>query len=80
MHTARMWATHNNGPLPKPYPYGERPPAEEWGPGFGGRDVPQPTYRGVPIPAVPGLDITSFHLGVDAALEKVLIGEGGTPL
>jgi hypothetical protein len=72
MHTAKMWAKHNEGPLPTAYPYGERPPAEEWGPGFGSRDVPQPHYRGVPIPLTGPYapsDVESFKRGVDAALE-----------
>lgn len=74
MHTAKMWATHNDGPLPKAYAYGERPPAEEWGPGFGDRDVPQPSYRGVPLPDYP-MDTRAFMRGVDAALERY--GTGG---
>ncbi|MDW6058072.1 hypothetical protein SAZ11_08215 [Streptomyces sp. FXJ1.4098] len=69
MHTAKMWAKHNDSPLPKAYPYGERVPADEWGPGFGVRDVPQPSYRGIPIPDVPGLDVESFKRGVDATLK-----------
>lgn len=78
MHTAKMWAKHNDGPLPKAYPFGERPPAEKWGPGFGSRTVPQPHYRGVPIPAAgpdDRLDIESFKRGVDAALERYGTGE-----
>lgn len=75
MHTAKMWATHNDGRLPKAYAYGEHPPAEEWGPGFGSRDVPQPHYRGVPIPTSAGpysrLDIESFKRGVDATLDAL---------
>lgn len=73
MHTAKMWAKHNEGPLPTAYPYGERPSAEEWGPGFGSRDVPQPHYRGVPIPPTGPYapsDVESFKRGVDAALER----------
>lgn len=74
MHTARMWAKHNEGPLPKGFPYGERPPEDEWGPGFGSRDVPQPRYRDVPIPAGgpdDRLDMDSFRRGVDAALDAL---------
>ncbi|MFD4475908.1 hypothetical protein ACFWPU_07310 [Streptomyces sp. NPDC058471] len=74
MHTAKMWSTHNDGPLPMAYPYGERPPAREWGPGFGSRDVPQPHYRGVPVPADIRLNPESFRRGVDAALERFGIG------
>lgn len=70
MHTAKMWGTHNDGPLPMAYPYGERPSAGEWGPGFGSRDVPQPQYRGVPVPADIRLNPESFRRGVDAALER----------
>lgn len=68
MHTAKMWRTHNDGPLPEPYPYGERPPAGQWAPGFGGRTVPQPKYRGMPVPSGP-LDVESFRRGVNAALD-----------
>lgn len=71
MHTAKMWAKHNDGPLPTAYPYGERPPAEEWGPGFGSRNVPQPCYRGVPLPEDAQLDMESFMRGVDATLEML---------
>jgi hypothetical protein len=73
MHTAKMWAKHNDGLLlgRTAYPYGERPSAEEWGPGFGRRDVPQQHYRGVPVPANARLDLESFERGVDAALDTV---------
>ncbi|MEW1548396.1 hypothetical protein [Streptomyces tsukubensis] len=70
MHTIKMWGTHNDGPLPKAYPYGERPPVGEWALGFGNRDAPQPHYRGVPIPADIQLNLESFGRGVDAALER----------
>jgi hypothetical protein len=67
MHTARMWLKHNEGPLPEPYPYGERPEPEHWTEGFGPRTVPPPHYRGVPMPG-PGVDMQSWCAGVDAAL------------
>ncbi|GHB88673.1 hypothetical protein GCM10010306_099750 [Streptomyces umbrinus] len=70
MHTAKMWAKHNDSPLPKEYAYGERVPADEWGPGFGVRDVPQLNYRGVLVPTG-RLDIESFKRGVDATLNTL---------
>ncbi|MFE0135222.1 hypothetical protein ACFWY6_27165 [Streptomyces sp. NPDC059037] len=79
MHTAKMWGTHNDGPLPMAYPYGERPLAGEWGSGFGSRDAPQPQYRGVPVPANIRLNPESFQRGVDAALERYGI-PADTPL
>lgn len=69
MHTERMWNSHNEGELPKPYPYGERPGEEEWGNGFGHRTVPRPTYRGVPYPEYP-CEMESWMRGVDAALKR----------
>jgi hypothetical protein len=72
MHTEKMWAEHNEGPLPTPYPYGAWPLEEDWGPGFGARSVPQPRYRGVPVP-VGEVDVQSFMRGVDSVLDG---GEG----
>jgi hypothetical protein len=73
MHTIRMWHKHNDGLFPEGYAYGERPPAEKWGEGFGRRDVPQPHYRGVPVPA-DVRDTESFRRGVDAALDRYGFG------
>lgn len=73
MHTARMWRQHNDGPLPEPFPYGERPDPEDWDPGFGRRTVPQPLYRGVPLPGPEEfgrVDIRSWSMGVDDALNR----------
>jgi hypothetical protein len=70
MHTEKMWRTHNEGELPRPYPYGTTACQGEWAPGFGHRTVPQPTYQGVPRPG-PESDVTdmdSWRRGVDAAL------------
>lgn len=70
MHTEKMWRTHNDGELPRPYPYGTTAGQDEWAPGFGPRTVPQPTYQGVPRPG-PESDVTdmdSWRSGVNAAL------------
>lgn len=75
MHTIKMWLKHNDGPPTDGYAYGERPPAEEWDPGFGNREASQPYYRGVPIPGVPGVDVESWMRGVDAALDRYELGE-----
>lgn len=73
MHTEKMWRTHNDGDLPFPYPYGQRPEPENWPDGFGPRTVPQLAYRGVPWPE-PGMrsltDMKSWKRGVDAALTQ----------
>lgn len=73
MHTERMWHTHNEGGLPFPYPYGQRPPQEEWGAGFGPRTVPAPRYRGVPLPGPEEfgqVDVRSWSMGVDDMLRE----------
>ena len=64
-----MWGTHNDGPLPQPYAYGERPPPEDWGDGFGPCTVPPLTYRGVQRPDGPH-DAESWRRGIDAALDR----------
>ncbi len=71
MHTERMWHEHNTTPLPQGYPYGQRPPPQEWGAGFGPRTV-APTYQGVPLPGPEWkdhIDMRSWMQGVDDALQ-----------
>lgn len=74
MHTERMWRTHNDGGLPFPYPYGQRPEPENWPEGFGPRTIPRPRYRGVPLPGPEdrsGTDMDSWRRGVDDALTRL---------
>lgn len=73
MHTEKMWACHNQGPLPTGYPYGERPeggPEEPFGTVVS-NTTPE-VYRGILVPRLGPYghtDIPSWKRGVDDALK-----------
>lgn len=70
MHTDRMWRNHNEGDLPHPYPYGQRPETSETRTSQAGPEY----YRGFRVPGTGPygrVDLSSWKLGVDAVL-----GEG----
>lgn len=76
MHTERMWRKHNDGDLPFPYPYGQRPEPENWPEGFGPRTIPPRTYRGVVHPGGV-VDQDSWRRGVDDVLAQLGTGVAG---